>query len=165
MRGKKRGFVVVALLVGFSIAQFATPFAAFGQTSERRLEEALAEIALLKRVVAEQDKRIGELEKLVKMLQSIQQGKPGPVTGREENTQVGVQALATPWKSPSVWERVKNGMSQEQVVALLGRPTSVENAGSFRTLFYRGDVVGSGFVSGNIKLDDDRVWQVNKPVF
>ena len=55
--------------------------------------------------------------------------------------------------------------SESQVVGILGKSTSVENVGPFRTLFYRGNVPGSGSVSGNIKLTDDRVWQINKPVF
>lgn len=57
-------------------------------------------------------------------------------------------------------------MSEAQVMSILGRPTSVEAMGGiFKTLFYRGEVAGSGSVSGNIKLQDDRVWQVNTPVF
>ena len=80
---------------------------------------------------------------------------------------ITVSAYATGgnWKNPSSWNGVSNGMSERQVISILGKPTSAENVGSFRTLFYRGDVAGSGFVSGNVKLDEDRVWIVNKPVF
>jgi len=47
----------------------------FGQTSsspsrDRRLEAAETEISLLKRIVKEQDRRIGELEKTVKSLRT-----------------------------------------------------------------------------------------------
>jgi hypothetical protein len=43
--------------------------ASFSQSNERRTEEATAEIALLKRTVAEQDRRIADLEKAVRALQ------------------------------------------------------------------------------------------------
>jgi hypothetical protein len=56
--------------------------------------------------------------------------------------------------------------SQTQVVSILGKPTALENSvTTYFTLFYRGSVPGSGFVSGNVKLVDDRVYEVNKPVF
>src|SRR5688572_21470456 len=41
-----------------------------GQVGDRRLDEALAEIALLKRVVAEQNRRITQLEDTVKKFQA-----------------------------------------------------------------------------------------------
>ena len=69
------------------------------------------------------------------------------------------------WKVPSNWDRVQHGMSERQVISILGQPTSVEQFVGYRTLFYRGEVRSSGFVSGNIKLSDDRVLIIEKPVF
>lgn len=139
----------------------------FCQTNDRRIEDAIAESTFLKRVVAEQDRRIAELEKAVGALQV------GTATELPRTSQVGQKPAtsaransATPWKTPSAWGRVKDGMSRSQVVAILGQPTSVEaNVGSFVTLFYKGEVAGSGSVTGTVKLEDDRVWQVNTPVF
>jgi hypothetical protein len=56
-------------------------------------------------------------------------------------------------------------MSRAQVEAILGHPTSVDTAITYQTLFYRGLVPGSGSVTGTVELHDDRVWQVNIPVF
>src|SRR5438034_9453869 len=71
------------------------------------------------------------------------------------------------WKVPLNWDKVRYGMSERQVISILGQPTSVEEPirGGLRTLFYRGEVGSSGFVSGNVQLSDDRVYLVNKPVF
>lgn len=69
------------------------------------------------------------------------------------------------WHDRNSWTRVRDGMSAEQVIAILGRPTSTETVSSFTTLYYRGLAGYSGSVSGNVKLLDDRVWQINAPVF
>jgi hypothetical protein len=57
-------------------------------------------------------------------------------------------------------------MSEAQVISILGRPTSIDDNGyGTKKLFYRGEVAGSGVVSGNIFLADDRVLSVSTPVF
>ena len=78
---------------------------------------------------------------------------------------VSVSAAEGNWKNPSSWDKVRDGMSESQVISILGEPTTTKDLGSMRTLFYRGKVEDSGFVSGNVKLDEDRVWDINKPVF
>ena len=78
------------------------------------------------------------------------------------------QSSPQPWKTPSNWETVQLGMSERQVMSILGKPTSASDSGlGSKTLYYRGEIPGYGFVSGNIQLNliEDRVWQVNKPVF
>jgi hypothetical protein len=136
----------------------------YGQQSDRRIEDALAEITLLKRVVAEQDRRIAGLEKalgtsrLGAVSDPLSPGAPGRVAASQATT-------STPWKTPSVWSLIKKGMSRAQVVAILGQPTSVNVVSILQTLFYRGEVSGSASVTGTVELMDDRVLQVNVPVF
>jgi hypothetical protein len=86
----------------------------------------------------------------------------GPAKDQRSSAQPG--GVADGWHHPANWKRVEKGMSQFQVVSLLGHSTSVEDISSFRKLFYRGEVNGNS-VSGNIKLESDRVWQINIPVF
>ena len=89
-----------------------------------------------------------------------------PEGAREKRADPGVASNSdSPWKIPVNWDKVRDGMSERQVIAILGWPTSTDNLGPLRTLYYRGEVRHSGFVSGNIKLTDDRVYLVNKPVF
>jgi len=130
----------------------------FGQPADRRIDDAIAEITLLKRALAEQDRRITDLENTVRALQG----------SRAQNPALAAPTSPTPtgaWKSASAWARVKEGMSHAQVVAILGRPTSVKSLSPFETLFYQGDVPGSGSVTGTVELNNDRVWQINTPVF
>lgn len=128
-----------------------------GQTVDRRVDDAIANIELLKRIVAEQDRRIKHLESTLK------EGQPRLQT-TSELTRPPILSSAG-WKNAGSWARVKDGMSSAQVISVLGKPTSVQNVGGFQTLFYQGEISGSGVVTGTIKLMDDRVWQVNTPVF
>ena len=102
-----------------------------------------------------EDKKVNELDKAL-----YQKARyPNDITSNDE---------APPkWHTPSNWDRIKDGMSETQVISVLGSPTSTESigAGEYSYLFYRGEVPGSGFVSGNVRLTYDRVWEVNKPVF
>jgi hypothetical protein len=141
----------------------------FGQTSsnqsrDRRLEATETDITLLKRVVKEQDRRIAELEKIIKALQ-------GPVTANSEKPPTARELAKTiikpaaQWQNPFAWTQVREGMSRAQVEEILGKPTSVESVIDYQTLTYKGDVPGSGTVSGIVKLTDDRVSEISPPNF
>jgi hypothetical protein len=134
-----------------------------GQTTEKKLDDAIAEISLLKRVIAEQDRRISDLEKTVGALERA--AKPDLSALGNQVDAPTHQNSAMAWKTTAAWNRLKEGMSRAQVEAILGQPTSAEPLGNYLTLFYSGQVAGSGSVTGTVKLEDDRVWQVNKPVF
>ena len=71
------------------------------------------------------------------------------------------------WRNSATWDRIQRGMSERQVVSILGRPTDRDvNIIDYVTLYYQGEIPGSGYVSGNVVVnDDDRVTQINRPVF
>jgi hypothetical protein len=136
----------------------------FGQQNDRRVEDALAEITLLKRVVAEQDRRIANLEKSLDTyrLGAVADSQSSGVSSRR----AGAQAITSlRWKRPSAWSLIKKGMSRAQVVAILGQPTSIDTIMNDQMLVYQGAVSCSGSVTGTVKLDNDQVWQVNIPAF
>ena len=80
-----------------------------------------------------------------------------------------VRATGGAWTNPSNWGRVTPGMSERQVISILGPPTKRERIrGSiYLLLFYQGEVPGSGFVSGNVRFlaDQDRVLLIQIPIF
>jgi hypothetical protein len=127
-----------------------------GRPADRRLDNALAEIATLKQIVAEQDRRITALEQLVKPPQggSVPNERP-PLS----------PSLVFGWKTASAWKRVKEGMSESQVVAILGIPTRVERGSTYDTLFYQGEVLGSGSIAGLVRLLDGQVYRISPPIF
>jgi len=130
------------------------------QGSDRRLEDALAEIATLKRQVKEQDRRIADLEKAVK---SLPPAASAPPEKPAERPKVIAKLPAALWHNPFAWVQIKEGMSRAQVEEILGKPTSVEAVIDYQTLIYKGDVPGIGMLSGSVKLTDDRVTQVSPP--
>lgn len=125
------------------------------------IENLRKEIRLLKKEITEQNKRIERLEQELINLKNFLKLK---AESKEIQSPV-VYSTGSGWKEPSNWDRIRDGMSEKQVVSILGKPTSIEDSGVFRTLFYQGEVSGSGYISGNVKLTDDRVYFINKPVF
>jgi hypothetical protein len=151
-----------------SICLAASPFC-FSQTKDRqpedtRIKEQQADIRLLKQVVDAQNRRIAELEKAVKALQTAAAANADKPAS-EERLKAGKLVPNIPWQIPFAWTRLKNGMSRVEVEEILGPPTSVESVLDYQTLLYQGDVPGSGMVSGMVKLVDDRVSQVDAPDF
>jgi SmpA / OmlA family len=122
------------------------------------------EIGLLKRLIKEQDRRIGELEKTVKSLQPASNPTiDRPPTARE--IAKTIIKPASPWQNPLGWSQIREGLSRAQVEEILGKPTSVDSVLDYQTLVYKGDVAGSGTVAGTIKLTDDRVSEITPPNF
>jgi len=132
------------------------------QSRDRRLDEALTDIALLKRVVKEQDRRIADLEKALRTVQAAGAAERPAVV--EEKVKIPPKPLAAPWHNPQSWARVQEGMSRGQVEEILGKPTSVDAVIDYQTLNYKGETPG-GVLSGSVKLTDDRVTAVTPPDF
>jgi hypothetical protein len=134
-----------------------------GQTRDRRLEDAQADIRLLKRVVDEQARRITQLEKAVKVLEAA--ATAGTEKPAEDRTRVRKPPAVPRWQVPDAWTLIKTGMSRMDVEAILGPPTSVDSVIDYQTLYYKGAAAGGDMLSGTVKLTDDRVSQVDAPDF
>jgi hypothetical protein len=141
----------------------------FGQTADRRsatdkrLDEALNDIKLLKQVVDTQARRIARLEVTVKALQAAPAAsseKPAAESRAKEAAQP-----KAPWQIPFAWGRIKIGMSRAEVQEILGAPASEDSVLDYQTLTYKGEGPGGGTLSGTVKLADDRVAQVSPPDF
>jgi hypothetical protein len=79
-----------------------------GQTPDPRLDDAVKQIALLRRMVGDQDRRIASLERTVRSMQTT--------------VLAGARPVRTSWRNPEGWAAVKIGMSRDQVVEILGEP-------------------------------------------
>ena len=149
------------LMIVAAIAFIITAAPVHAQQDPAAVERLEQDVQLLKSTVIEQGRRIEALERqLLEKPSASASGAASTSTARPP------ASGGPPWHDQNAWGRVRNGMSEAQVVSILGRPTSVEPiGGGFKTLFYRGEVSGSGSVSGNVKFNDDRVYMVNSPVF
>ena len=153
----------VFVLMGLGISTPCLGQASSAPSRERRPEGTDTEINLLKRLVKEQDRRIAELEKTVKSLQTATSVSPEKPTAHE--LAKTVVKPAAQWQNPLAWAQIREGQSRSQVEEILGKPTSVESVIDYQTLLYTGDVAGSGPVSGRVKLTDDRVSEIKPPSF
>ena len=138
--------------------------ACIAQTRDRRLEDAQADIAVLKRLVKEQDRRIADLEKALKAQQApAVVAIPGPPP-REDHPRL-VKPLTAKWMNPLAWARIQEGLSRAQVEEILGKLATVESVIDYQTLIYKGDASSASGLAGSVKLTDDRVSQVIPPAF
>jgi hypothetical protein len=153
---------LLGLVISPLVFSQSTPTQTPPQTKDR-LDEALTDIALLKRLELEQDRRIADLEKSLRTLQAAGAAERPAVT--EEKVKVPPKPLAAPWRNPQAWAMVQEGMSRAQVEDLLGKPTSVDAVIDYQTLNYKGDAPGGGVLTGSVKLTDDRVTAVTPPDF
>jgi hypothetical protein len=155
---------VVVLYLGVLTVGAFPPFALADDAA--RISRLESEIQLLRTRIDEQHRRILRLE------DELKRGTGnGPVRTVPERHVDGVaidRPAATeslPWHAAESWARVTTGMSEAEVTEILGPPTSVESIDSYKTLFYRGPVAGSGSMSGIVNLRDGRVVAVNAPDF
>jgi hypothetical protein len=127
---------------------------AMAQTRDPRVDELVKETTQLKKTVADQEERITQLEKAVKMLQAAMPPLPARIP-----------VETPPWQRASSWAPIQSGMSEAQVVQLLGPPTSVQGAIDSRTLNYGPDAKSTTTLKGSITLVDDRVTAMVPPAF
>ena len=132
-----------------------------------RISRLETEIQQLRAQLDEQNRRIqrleAELERRGGLPQPRAQLEPQPRTGgRQSDTPV--TSGPQPWHSASAWERIQPGMTEAEVVAVLGTPTAAESIGALKSLFYRG-LAGRAELSGHVNLKDGRVVAVSKPAF
>ena len=123
---------------------------------------ALAEeINTLKAVVQSQDMRIEILERELNAL------KARLTDTSSQSSDSRPRSAEDGWRNPDNWIRVKERMSEQQVIAILGEPTKRErHTRSARTLYYEGEVQGS-YVSGHVDIYENQVsgGSVSPPVF
>ena len=72
-------------------------------------------------------------------------------------------ASSTAWLEANRWERIRTGMSELEVIGVLGPPTSMRQDGDTRVLLYAMEIGASGFLGGSVEFKDRAVTAVNKP--
>jgi hypothetical protein len=153
MQPGRIGGTLLLLACGIAMGQAATGQTVMGQPRDPRVDDLAKETAQLKRIIADQDRRIAELEKTVKALQ----GAAAPAPAR-------IPADTPPWQLTSNWNLLKKGMSEAQVVEILGPAVRVESAVDKRTLYYAPDARSAATPNGSVTLVDDRLTASVPPI-
>ena len=116
----------------------------------------------LEQDVIELERRVEELSRQVAQLQ---QRNVAAATRPATPVEFPAPAGSVPWLSAANWGRVRAGMSEFEVIEILGPPSSVRGApeSESRTLMYAMEIGSSSFLSGRVELKDRRVVEVQVP--
>jgi hypothetical protein len=68
------------------------------------------------------------------------------------------------WLDGKNWRQLSKGMSELEVIGMLGPPTSMRTQGNERVLLYAMEIGSSGFLGGSVTLRDREVSEVRPPI-
>jgi hypothetical protein len=121
---------------------------------EFRLSDIEQNIRNLETTVREQARQIAELQR-----------QPGNKLLPPASSNIGSNNNEARWLSISNWNRVKPGMSELQVIELLGAPSQqrVSDDKRTRTLLYAMEIGRSGFLTGSVALNDGKAIRIEIP--
>lgn len=136
-------------------ATLAAPLPALAQ-DELRVRQLENEVLRLQREIDMQNQRIERLETNVRTSGS----SPPPVV-------VSPRAAdnSPAWLVSTNWDKLRLGMKELDVIALLGRPTSVRNDENDKThtMFYALELGPNAFLTGTVRFGDAGVAEINRP--
>jgi hypothetical protein len=141
-----------ALLI--AAATVAAPLTAFAE-DEIRVRQLENEVLRLQREIDAQNMRIERLESSTR---TPGVAPPLPSAPRA--------ADASPaWLVSTNWDKLRIGMKELDVIALLGRPTSVHTNADTKThtMFYAMELGPNTFLTGNVRFGDAGVAEITKP--
>ena len=67
------------------------------------------------------------------------------------------------WLDAAKWRKLRQGMSELEVIASLGPPTSMREENGARVLLYAMEIGASGFLGGSVTFRDRAVAEVREP--
>jgi hypothetical protein len=142
------------------IATLLLAFAADAAAQDAlRVQELRQEINELKRLVRDQSRRIDALEQQL----NLSKVAPSPrVSSRSPSA--APSPGSDKWLVPGAWEKLRTGMTEQQVLDLLGYPTTSRGGDTSKTLFYTVQVGATGFLSGRVVIVDKAVQEIQKPI-
>lgn len=146
--------IVVSALLGMALHVAPTWSAPIDEFRVSDLEQKIRNLETASR---EQARQIAELQQQVHGNRPTTTAKGGAIG----TTHITEQR----WLSLANWQKIKPGMSELQVVELLGAPTQlrVSDDRSSRTLHYAMEIGTSGFLSGKVILVAGHVTVIEIP--
>lgn len=71
---------------------------------------------------------------------------------------------ATAWLKIGAWQRLRTGMSELEVIEILGKPTALRpDANDRRALVYTLEIGTTSFLTGSVSFDAGKVVEIQKP--
>ena len=75
-----------------------------------------------------------------------------------------ISGSSTAWVDADKWRKLRPGMTELEVVGLLGPPTSMREVGGEHVLFYALEIGAAAFLGGSVKFRDRAVTEIQQPV-
>jgi len=113
-------------------------------------------------MLKDQQRQIAELQRALDASKAS-----NPSAGRSELSPAR-SAINLGWMKRENWTKLREGMSSEQIIDILGQPTRRKPLGTIEKLFWEGEVPGSGRITGNVFLQDNQLqskYSVSPPAF
>lgn len=146
MRNRLLALIAVSLLGPSVYAQ---------DDANYRVMKLEQDVRNLERQVQTLTRQLDELKQ-----QSIRAGDRSALGTRSATTST-TSSIA--WVEAARWERVRAGMSELEVINILGPPTSLRQEGDARVLLYAMEIGSSNFLGGSVEFRDTAVTAINKP--
>lgn len=128
------------------------PIGAFG--NELRISQLEADLRDLRLQLQDQQRQIAALQ--------MPAAPPAPATPPMPRSSTST-AVSAAWLDAAHWQQLEPGMSELQVIALLGAPTSLRGDADRRVLLYAMEIGQSGFLAGSVTLQDGRLIELQQP--
>lgn len=116
----------------------------------------------------EQDVRT--LEREVQSLQRLVNEMQQRARRTDPTFEIKGDSAATPaeadttWLKAAAWNRVKPGMSELEVIEILGKPTALRpDANDRKALLYTLEIGTTSFLTGSVAFDGGKVVEIQKP--
>jgi len=142
------------VLSAFAAASHAAP------VDDSRVRQVEMDLRALQLLVDQQARRIDALESALRLPRAGRSPLPStPVPPANKS------AATVAWLQSANWDKLAPGMSEADVVRVLGPPTTTRRSenGNAQTMFYALELDAGGFLSGNVVLADQRVLEIHKP--
>jgi hypothetical protein len=145
-------------LLGMLIVALAGAAAPASSQDALRVRQLENDINRLQRELEAQSRRIDELERATRSVSATVSTAAPDIIRKPESLPA--------WLLPTNWDRIRPGMKELDVIALLGRPTSVRTDpdGKTHALLYAIELGPTAVLAGNVRLNDSGVAEVNKPI-
>ena len=147
MRNLLLALIAVSLLGHSALAQDDATY---------RLMKLEQDVRNLERQVQTLTRQIDELKQ--QSARASERSAPGT---RSPTTSATTSSNA--WLEAARWDRVRTGMSELEVIGILGPPSSMRQEGAARVLLYAMEIGSANFLGGSVEFRDKAVSEIHKP--
>lgn len=107
-----------------------------------------------------------QVQTLTRQLDEVNQkvSRAGDRSAPARSSSASAATSSTAWLEAARWDRVRTGMSELEVIDVLGPPSSMREENGARVLLYAMEIGSTGFLGGSVEFRDRAVTAINKPM-